>query len=233
MSELNATLDLLRATAVATIATVLKQKGFRNIWMRGPQPILSETPRIAGPAFTLRFIPIREDIPVQEAVLGPASPRAAIPKIAPGSVVVIDAMGAIDAGVMGDILCARMRHLGVAGLVTDGAVRDVAGMRSLGWPVWAKAASAPPSTAALYCADNQTPVACGGVAVFPGDIIVADDDGAVVVPAAIAREVAEEAHAEDRFEEWVCQQVLAGAALEGLYPPNDETKARFRAASAI
>lgn len=229
MQTLETTLRLLRETAVATVATILKQKGYRNIWMNGPRALMLGQPRVAGPAFTLRFIPTREDIPVQQAIWGPGSPRAALSEVKAGEILVIDAMGSPAAGVLGDILCGRMQTLGVAGLVTDGAVRDAAALRRLGWPVWSSGASAPPSTAAFYSADQQVPVACGGVAVFPGDIIAADEDGAVVIPATIAAAVAVEAFEEDRLETWIAEQVAAGAPIKGLYPPDEAAKARFRA----
>ncbi len=226
------TLEILRGTAVATLATVLRQNGLRSIWMRGPRPIATGQPRIAGPAFTLRFVPAREDISTPESIVGPRSPRAAFEKMPEGSIVVVDAMGVVDAGVFGDIVCARMQYRKVAGLITDGAIRDLAGMVKLNWPIWANGTSAPPSTAEFYCADTQTIVACGGVTIFPGDIVVADDDGAIVIPIAMAEKVAQAGREKDLFEEWVFKQVKAGALLDGLYPPNEETKQRYRELSA-
>lgn len=222
-----ATLQTLEKTAVATVATVLRQKGVHRVALQGPRPLREGQRRIAGPAFTMRFVPSREDIPTALAVSGPTSPRAMMETIPDGAVVVVDAMGAQGAGVFGDIICARMQIRGVAGLITDGPIRDFVGMKKLDWPIWANGTTSPPSPAAFFCADSQVAVACGGVTVFPGDIVVADDDGAVVVPAAIAEVVAVEAFEKDRFEEWVYEQVKSGAVLDGLYPPNDATKERY------
>jgi regulator of RNase E activity RraA len=132
-----------------------------------------------------------------------------------------------DAGIFGDILCSRMAKRGVAALVTDGVVRDVSGVLRTGLPVWCQGAAAPPSVAGLTFVNWQEPIACGGVAVFPGDVIVADDDGAVLIPMALVDEVAAVAAEQERLEAWIMDQVEAGAALPGLYPPNDENKARY------
>jgi regulator of RNase E activity RraA len=146
-----------------------------------------------------------------------------------GCITVVDAMGVTDAGIFGDILCARMHKRGVAALITDGVVRDVVGVVDTGLPVWCRGTAAPASVAALTFVGWQDPVACGGVAVFPNDVVVADTDGAVLIPAALLEEVVELAARKERFEEWVLQEVNGGAALPGLYPPNAETKARYEA----
>ncbi|MCZ8104293.1 MAG: ribonuclease activity regulator RraA, partial [Burkholderiales bacterium] len=141
----------------------------------------------------------------------------------------VDAMGTTDAGIFGDILCARMARRGVAALVTDGVVRDVAGVLGTGLPVWCRGAAAPPSVAGLTFVAWQQPVGCGGVAVFPDDWIVVDGDGAVVVPAALAAKIAEAAPEQERLESWIMGEVEAGASLPGLYPPNAEQRARYEA----
>ena len=146
-----------------------------------------------------------------------------------GCVVVADAMGVTDAGIFGDILCARMVKRGVAALVTDGAVRDAAGVLGTGLPVWGAGIAAPPSVAGLTFVGWQEPVACGGVAVFPGDVVVADDDGAVLIPAAALDAVLDEAPEQERMEAWIIGEVDRGVPLPGLYPMNDETKARYAA----
>ena len=146
-----------------------------------------------------------------------------------GCIAVVDAMGVRDAGVWGDILCARMAQRGVAAMVTDGVVRDLAGVLSTGLPVWSAGAAAPPSVAGLTFVDWQQPVGCGGVAVFPDDVIVADQDGAVVIPAAMVAEIVEAAVEQERFEGWIMEQVNQGAVLPGLYPPNDENKRKYEA----
>ncbi len=129
----------------------------------------------------------------------------------------------------GDILCARMAKRGVAALVTDGVVRDLGGVLQSGLKVWAIGAAAPPSVAGLTFVDWQQPVGCGGVAVFPDDVIVADQDGAVVIPAALVGEIVDEAVEQEHFEGWIMGEVNAGAALPGLYPPDPENKTKYEA----
>jgi regulator of RNase E activity RraA len=146
-----------------------------------------------------------------------------------GVITVIDAMGVTDAGVFGDILCARMAKRGVAALVTDGVVRDVAGVHGTGLPVWCQGWAAPASVAGLTFVNWQEPIGCGGVAVFPDDVIMVDDDGAVVIPQKLLEDVAATAADQERLEEWIMTEVNKGAALPGLYPPNAENKARYEA----
>lgn len=223
------TLDLLKVTTVATLATVLRQKGLRSVWMQGPRPIREGQPRVVGPAFTIRFVPAREDLTTPDSMRGPQSVRAAVESTPAGCVVVVDACSVTGAGAFGDITCARMQYRNVAGLVVDGAIRDVAGVREFGWPVWACATAAPPSPARLQYVDAQVPIGCGGVAICPNDLIVADDDGAIVIPAALAASVADSAWEKDRLEEWTLERVRAGESLHGLYPPDEATQARFEA----
>ena len=146
-----------------------------------------------------------------------------------GCIAVVDAMGVTDAGIFGDILCARMAKKGVAALVTDGVVRDLAGVLDTGLPVWCQGAAAPPSVAGLTFVNWQEPIGCGGVAVFPDDMVVVDDDGAVLIPAALVETVVELAPEQERLEGWIMSEVENGAALPGLYPPNAENKARYEA----
>lgn len=224
--------DALAGVTTATLTTILLKKGLRNVWIRGAfplAPLAQERPRIVGRAFTVRFVPAREDLATPESWASPKSSRGAIEAMPPGCIAVVDAMGVKDAGVWGDILCARMVRRGVAALVTDGVVRDLAGVLGTGLPVWAAGAAAPPSVAGLTFVDWQQPVACGGVAVFPGDVIVADRDGAVLVPQALAAGLVDAAVEQERFEGWLMDEVNGGAALPGLYPPNAENKARYEA----
>ena len=197
--------------------------------MRGACPLAAGQPRVVGRAFTLRFVPAREDLATPASWSSPISTRAAIEAMPAGVIAVVDAMGVNDAGIFGDILCARMAKRGVAALVTDGVIRDLAGVLDTGLPVWCSGAAAPPSVAGLTFVGWQQPVACGGVAVFPNDIIVADDDGAVVIPPALVDEVAAEAAEQERMEAWIMGEVGRGAALPGLYPMNAATRARYEA----
>jgi regulator of RNase E activity RraA len=220
----------LQRASTATITTVLLKKGIRRAWMRGPMPLKNaEGSRIVGPAFTLRFVPAREDLATPESWSSPNSTRGAIEAMPAGAIAVVDAMGVSDAGIFGDILCARMAKRGVAALITDGVVRDLAGVLGTGLPVWCAGTAAPASVAGLTFVGWQEPIGCGGVAVFPDDWIVADGDGAVVIPQALLAEVAEAAEEQERLEGWIMGEVEKGTPLPGLYPPNAETKARYEA----
>ena len=186
-------------------------------------------PRLVGPAFTLRFVPAREDLATPESWSSPISTRTAIEAMPEGCIAVVDAMGITDAGIFGDILCARMMKRGVAALITDGVVRDVEGVLGTGLPVWCDGYAAPPSVAGLTFVGWGEPIGCGGVAVFPNDIVVADQDGAVLIPQAFLDHVLAEGPEQERMEAWIVNEVNNGAALPGLYPMNAETKARYAA----
>jgi regulator of RNase E activity RraA len=217
----------------ATLTTLLLKKGLRNVWIRGAFPLSAGLPRTVGRAFTVRFIPAREDLATPESWSSPKSTRAAIELMPEGCIAVVDANGVQDAGFWGDILCARMAKRGIAALVSDGVVRDRAGVLETGLSVWARGAAAPPSVAGLTFVDWQQPIGCGGVAVFPDDIIVADQDGAIVIPAALLDEIVEQAVEQERLESWIMDEVNAGSALPGLYPPNQENRARYEAAKKL
>jgi regulator of RNase E activity RraA len=221
--------EILSGITTATLTTVLLKKGLRNVWLRGARPLRPGQARIVGPAFTLRFVPAREDLATPASWGSPISTRAAIEAMPAGAIAVVDAMGITDAGIFGDILCARMQVRGLAALVTDGVVRDVAGVLETGLPVWCKGAAAPPSVAGLTFVNWQQPIGCGGVAVFPNDMMVLDQDGVVVIPAALLDEVTKEAVEQEKLEAWIMGEVQAGTPLPGLYPPNQETKARYEA----
>lgn len=146
-----------------------------------------------------------------------------------GCIAVVGALGVTDAGFFGDILCARMKKRKVAGLVSDGVVRDLAGVLGTGLPIWCQGTAAPSSVTGLTFVGWQEPVDCGGVAVFPNDIIVVDQDGAVLIPAAMLDEVLAASVEQERFEGWIMGEVDRGVPLPGLYPPNEEAKARYQA----
>ena len=219
----------LEGVTTATLTTVLLKKGLRNVWIRGTKPLLPGLPRKVGRAFTLRFVPAREDLATPASWGSPISTRAAIEAMPEGCIAVVDSMRTTDAGIFGDILCARMQKRGVAALVTDGVVRDLDGVLRTGLPVWCQGTAAPASVNGLTFVSWQEPIGCGGVAVFPNDVVVVDTDGAVLIPAAFLDDVIAVAVEQERFEGWVVTQVDAGVALPGLYPPNDETKARYEA----
>jgi regulator of RNase E activity RraA len=228
MSELSDIIDALKPVSTATITTILLKHGLRRVWMRGTRPIRPGQPRTIGRAFTLRFIPAREDLATPASWSSPRSTRAAIEDMPPGCVAVADAMGVTDAGIFGDILCARIKQRGVAALITDGVVRDMAGVLNTGLNVWCQGAAAPPSVAGLTFVNWQEPIGCGGVAVYPDDLVVVDDDGAVLIPAALVEEVVRVAPEQEGMETWIMDQVTNGAKLPGLYPPNEENLKRYK-----
>lgn len=219
----------LTGVTTATLTTILLKKGLRNVWIRGAFPLAPGQARVVGRAFTVRFIPAREDLATPASWSSPRSTRAAIEDMPAGCIAVVDANGCKDAGFWGDILCARMAKRGVAALISDGVVRDVAGVLSTGLPVWCAGVAAPPSVAGLTFVDWQQPIGCGGVAIFPADVIVADQDGAVVIPAAMVEEVTALAVEQERLEGWIMTEVNRGVELPGLYPANAETQARYEA----
>ena len=222
-------IEILKGVTTATLTTILLKKGLRNVWMRGTRPLRPGQPRLVGPAFTLRFVPAREDLATPASWGAPISTRAAIEAMPEGCITVVDALGCTDAGIFGDILVARMEKRGVTALITDGVMRDVAGVLGTGLPIWCQGAAAPPSVAGLTFVAWQQPIGCGGVAVFPDDIVVVDDDGAVLIPQAFLDDILAEAPEQERMEAWIMDEVSRGAQLPGLYPMNDETKARYAA----
>lgn len=226
-------IQALCSVTTATLTTILLKRGLRNVWMRGARPLAPGQPRIVGRVFTLRFVPAREDLATPASWSSPLSTRAAIEAMPEGCVCVVDAGGTTDAGIFGDILCARMKKRGVAALVTDGVVRDVVGVLGTGLPVWCNGVAAPPSVAGLTFVAWEQPVGCGGVAVFPGDMVVIDDDGAVLIPADMVETVTEESVEQERLEGWIMTQVEAGVPLPGLYPANAENKAKYEAWKAL
>jgi regulator of RNase E activity RraA len=219
--------ETLAQISTASVASALLKRGLRNVWIRGAVPIAGGGSQIVGEAFTMRFLPMREDL------IGPAlatlnNSRTAIEAMQAGSVAIIDAMGVTDAGVAGDVLCSRMKRRGVAGLITDGVIRDIVGVEKSGLPVWSRGTASPAPGNSLTFIDWGLPVACGGVTVFPSDLIVADRDGAVVIPCAMAEQIIAEAADIERFDEWVMAKVAEGEQLSGLYPPNPENEERYR-----
>ena len=218
---------LLSGVTTATITTVLLKKGLRNVWMRGARPLQQGQPRLVGRAFTLRFVPAREDLATPASWASPISTRAAIEAMPANCIAVVDAMGVTDAGIFGDILCARMKKRGVAGLVSDGVIRDLTGVLGSGLPVWCQGTAAPASVAGLTFVGWQEAIGCGGVAVIPNDVVVADADGAVLIPAALLDQVVAEAVEQEKLEGWIMSRIEAGIPLPGLYPPNEETRAHY------
>ena len=225
---MSAAYDVLRHVTTATITTMLLKKGIRHCWMKGAMPLVPGGKRLVGPAFTLRFVPVREDLATPESWGKPISTRAAIEAMPEGCIAVADAMGVTTAGIFGDILVMRMAKRGVTALVTDGVIRDKAGCLKANMPIFCQGTAAPASVNGLTFVGWNEPIACGGVAVFPEDLIVADDDGAVLIPKDLIDFVVREGEEHERYETWVVSEVEKGVKLPGLYPPNDEAKARYQ-----
>ena len=224
----NKTLETLDKISVATVTMQLLKRGVRNISMAGVRPMNDPPEKLIGPAYTLRYVPLREDLSTPE-VLGGADypPRVAIETAPGGSVLVIDGGGLADIAVVGDILVERLKIRGVAGVVSDGGIRDCAEAVAVGLPLYAAGPAAPASVAGHAAADIETPVACGGVAVFPGDVIMGDGDGVVVIPKALVPEVAKDGVEQERYERFAKLKIKEGRPMPGVYPPNDETKAEY------
>ncbi|MDX1434451.1 MAG: ribonuclease activity regulator RraA [Gammaproteobacteria bacterium] len=220
--------ERLRSVSTATLTMVLLKRGVRSSWLRGPQPLRPLARRVAGPAFTIRFVPGREDLSQPESYARSPSFRDAIEAAPAGSVVVIDGRGNTLGATLGDILVARLANKGVVAAVTDAPVRDADEIAGIGLPVLSAGVAAPPSIVGLAFAGFDQIIGCGGVAVCPGDVMVCDNDGAVVIPASLAAEVCEAGCEQERFERFVQQRVTEGAAVVGLYPPDEATLAEYR-----
>lgn len=220
----------LKQVSTATLTTVLFKRGLRNTFIQGVTPLNQQAPRLVGEAYTLRYIPAREDldhIGVFEDRTHPQ--RKGVEEIPAGHVMVIDSRKDRRAASAGAILITRMMMRGAAGVVTDGGFRDSPDLAQLDFPVYCAGPSAPTNLIHHHAVDLNQPIGCGDVAVFPGDIIVGDQEGVVVIPAAIANAVAEEAWPMTQFEDWVETQVRVGRSTFGLYPPSPETRAEFQA----
>lgn len=229
MPELSsATREALLTVATSTLTGALFRRGLTNMFLRGVMPIRPDTPRMVGLAYTMRFIPSREDKD------GPNSrdrsqiqPRA-MEECPPGYVLVIDSRGDARAASAGDLYTGRLKARGCAGIVTDGGLRDTEGVFKTGLPAYHSRPSSPPSPIAHRPVDLNLPIGCGGVAVYPGDVIVGDCDGVVVIPFDIADAIAEEALATTLYDEFAEQEVARGRPLKGLFPGvGDEAKRDF------
>ena len=220
---------LFEGVSTATVSMQLLKRGIRSITMQGVKALNPKAGRVVGPAFTVRYVPYREDLCRPENSGRPDSPpRLAIETAPSGSVMVVDARGQAETAVLGDILGLRLKLRGVAGVVTDGAVRDSEAVIALDYPIFCAGATPPASFAGLAAADIETPIGCGGVAVLPGDVIMGDVDGVVVVPRALAHEVARDGAEQERLERFIAREVAHGRSIAGLYPPDDTARADYR-----
>ena len=228
----DAALEQLRHVSTATLTTQLFKHGLRNVFIQGVAPLVKPapgTPTLVGPAFTLRNIPAREDLDQLSAFQDPDHPQRKAVETAPaGSVLVQDCRGERAAASVGSILATRLKVRGVAGMVSDGPVRDSGTLAELGLPLFCAGASAPPNLVKHHAVDLNVPIGCGGVPVYPGDIVVGDADGVVIVPRHLAEEIAHAAIEQERLERFITERVESGAALRGTYPPSEETLEAYR-----
>jgi regulator of RNase E activity RraA len=223
--------DLHRALSqcsAATLSTLLVKRGLRNTAIRGVRPLRPGLPPMIGPAFTLRYIPAREDLDAYGSGGDPRNlQRKAIEIVPEGHVFVVDCRGDPYVAGIGAILTRRLRERGVAGVVLDGGVRDTTTIATFDIPVYCTAAAVPANYVGHHAADFGTPVACGGVAVYPGDVIFGDSEAVIVVPREMADEVAAEGAAMERRERFLITEIEAGRSIVGVYPPDAATLARY------
>ena len=220
----------LATASTATLTSLLYKRGFRNVFIQGAKP-LKPGQRLLGSAFTLRYIPSREDLDPITVFRDPEHPqRVAVETIPSGAVLVMDCRGDTSVASAGSILATRMQVRGAAGIVTDGGLRDAAGIAALAMPAYCSGPSAPTNLIRHRAADLNVPIACGGVPVYPGDLMLGDDDGVVCIPAHLVDELAGEAAEMERFETFVLEEVANGRGIIGLYPATDpDTTVRYHA----
>ena len=224
------TLEKLRQVSTSTIATQLYKRGFRQPQMLGVRPLSNVVDGFVAEAFTMRFIPAREDVNTLDPYRsGNTLQWDAFESVPPGHVLVVDSRGDTRAASGGDMLMTRAWKRGVAGVVTDGGLRDGHVLSNLPFPTYAAAVTITTRAAWHHVADLQVPIGCAGVAVYPGDVIVADRDGVLVVPRGLAAEIAGPALEQEKLEAYVATKIAAGEPLAGNYPPGEKIKAEFEA----
>ena len=219
-----ATRDKLKRVSTATVSTALFKRGFRNQAVQDVLPLgpLKET--MVGEAFTLRYIPAREDLNTMAVFRDHAHPqRKAVEECPPGAVMVIDSRKNARAASAGGILVTRLMVRGVAGVVTDGGFRDAVEIAGMAIPTFHNRPSAPTNLTMHQAIDTNVPIGCGDAPVFPGDVVVGDGDGVMIIPAHLVDEIAEEATEMTAFEDFVMERVAGGQPARGLYPPTDES----------
>jgi regulator of RNase E activity RraA len=224
MPVLPATIDALRKISIATLCTCLYKRGLRNQVIQGAVPVgAAAKPTMVGPAFTLRYMPAREDLNTLEVFRDPKHPqRAAVEQCPPGAVMVFDSRKDARAASAGSILIGRLMVRGVEGVVTDGGFRDAQEIAALAIPAFHQRPSAPTNLTLHQAIDINVPIGCGDAPVFPGDIVVGDADGVVVLPAHLADEIAAEATEMTAFEDFVTERVAQGQSILGLYPATEQ-----------
>jgi regulator of RNase E activity RraA len=217
----------LLEVSTATLTAQLLGRGFRNTFMPAVSPLRPDL-RMVGTALTLRYAPAREDVSIGRSIDNSTNvQRLAVESIDPGQVLVIDARGDLSAGSFGQILATRIKVRGAAGLVSDGALRDTPAFQELDLAVYARAAHAAASAVAHWPVDMNVPIGCAGVLVIPGDVVVGDAEGVVIIPADLVDEVARDAHEQEQLEAFIQQRVEQGSSIRSVYPPDAETLAEY------
>ena len=217
------TRDQLLKVSTATLCTALFKRGLRNQFIQDVRPLNDQLPNMVGDAFTLRYIPAREDLNPISVFQDRSHPqRVAVEQCPPGAVMVFDSRKNPRAASAGSILVTRLKVRGCAGVVTDGGFRDSPEIAEMGFPAYHHRPSAPTNLTLHQALDINVPIGCGDVAVFPGDVMVGDREGVVVIPAHLADEIAHEATEMTAFEDFVTEKVLEGRSILGLYPPTEE-----------
>lgn len=224
MSLSDATRDKLKTVSTATLCTALFKRGLRSQFIQDVRPLDGSKPNMVGEAFTLRYMPAREDLNKLEVFRDRAHPqRKAVEDCPPGAVMVIDSRKDPRAASAGSILVSRLMVRGVAGIVTDGGFRDSPEIAGLDIPAYHNRPSAPTNLTLHQAIDINGPIGCGDTPVFPGDVVVGDGEGVVVIPAEIVEEITDEAVEMTAFEDFVMDEVLNGRSILGLYPATDES----------
>lgn len=219
---------LMRAST-ASLHTILFKRGLRNTYIQGVSKINTGPVKMVGQAFTLRYIPAREDIDTVAAFRDPKHPqRVAVETVPEGMILVSDCRQDASAASAGSILLTRLEYRKCAGFVSDAGIRDSEHAATMNMPVFCAKASAPTNLTKHHGVDIQVPIGCGGVAVFPGDVLVGDNDGIIVIPLDIAEEIAEEAIKMEAFEDYVLEKVRSGTPVIGLYPPSEDAQAEYK-----
>jgi regulator of RNase E activity RraA len=221
--------DGLHRVSTATLTSELLRAGLRNTFLTGVKPLKPDQ-RLVGYAFTLRYIPSREDLDFQVDYDNTRDPqRLAVEAMGERQVLVIDARGELAAASFGHILATRIQQRGAAGLVTDGALRDASRMNTLTLPVYCAGVHGTTSSVRHRAVDANVPIGCAGVAIFPGDVIVGDEDGVVAIPSALAEDIAQKAIEREQLETYILGRVESGESIVGVYPPDERTIMDYRA----
>lgn len=230
----NEVLEALKGVSTATAWAALVRHGIRKPFIMGIRPLaLGDVYPMVGRARTLRYVPLREDLLPHLREAGMSNPqREAIEQVEPGDVFVVDAMGCLEAGTMGDILASRIKKRGAAGIVADGCVRDSPFIKRMGVPVYTRGVHPAANTSAILPLEHNQPIQCGGVTVLPGDVLLGDEEGVVLIPPQLAAEIAQHGPEHEALEVFLRQKIEAGSPISEAYPPNERLRAEYAASKA-